>query len=168
MTAATQTFDQTAARRRRAARQAAVQALYQIGESGAAPREVVDQFVAYRLVEGGEEGTIANADPAFFAELVEGAARRRVELDAIITSALAKGWTLARLERVARAILEVALFELVERRDVPAAVVIDEYVNIAIDYFDDPLPGFINSLLDRQARVLRPGELADRRRAENG
>ena len=71
---------------------------------------------------------------------------------------LSKGWRLERLDAVARAILRAGSAELEQRADIPVAVVIDEYVEIAKRFFDGPEPGFVNATLDACARDLRRAE----------
>jgi N utilization substance protein B len=65
---------------------------------------------------------------------------------------------LARVDSVLRAILRAAGLELVARRDVPAKVVIDEYVGIANDFFSGDEPGFVNAALDTMAKRKRAPE----------
>ena len=69
-----------------------------------------------------------------------------------------KNWTLARVDSILRAILRAGGLELVARRDVPAKVVIDEYVGIAHDFFAGDEPGFVNAALDAMARKKRAKE----------
>ena len=61
---------------------------------------------------------------------------------------------------VLRAILRAAAYELIGRGDVPARVTITEYVEIARGFFAGKEPGFVNGLLDKLARQLRPEEFA--------
>ena len=148
-------------RGRSAARLAAVQALYQIGMGGAGPREVIDEFVQHRL--DGEEGA-GNTPPAdreLFAELVMGVSDRREEVDGLVADALSADWTLARLELLVRTVLEAGAWELLARPDVPARVVIDEYVEVAHAFFSRGEPGLVNGVLDRISRRLRPDEFTD-------
>lgn len=149
---------------RSAARLAAVQALYQIELTGEAPNGVVAEFHDHRLgpdTAGRRRAT--NVDDGLFNALVHGASSRRGEIDALVAPALAAGWTLPRLEIVLRSILRAACFELLALGEVPARTVINEYVNIAHMFFAGREPAFVNGILDRLARRLRPDELADLR-----
>ena len=149
-------------KRRSAARLAAAQALYQIDLTGADPALVVVEFREHRLGQdpaGGGGAAKTEPDAAYFERLVRGVVERRAEIDAMLAPALAEGWTLARLEVVLRAALRLGAFELIALGDVPARVVINEYVNIAHMFFAGKEPGFINGVLDRLARRLRPSEL---------
>lgn len=140
---------------RRAARLAAVQALYQMELSGDSAEGAVEDLLAGRLPQS-EAGPIdADVDVALFRALVEGAVEEQAAIDTMIAKSLAAGWRLDRIDSVARAILRAAVVELARRRDIPAPVVIDEYVEVAKAYFDGPEPGFINGALDACARSLR-------------
>jgi N utilization substance protein B len=141
---------------RRAARLAAVQALYQMETSGASSDDVNEDFRAGRLPLG-EAGAIdCEPDVELFRNLVESAVGRQATIDRAIARRLSTGWRLERLDAVARAILRAGAVELEQRADIPIPVVIDEYVEIAKAFFDGPEPGFVNATLDACARDLRP------------
>ena len=152
------------AKARSAARLAAVQALYQMELAGTDLNEIVPEFNAFRLqgeISGDDEAeidAIAGADQTFFAELVKGAVARQRDIDPVVDKQLAQGWRLVRVDSTLRAIFRSAVFELIDRHDVPARVVINEYINIAHAFFDDDNPKVVNGLLDRLARQYRPDE----------
>lgn len=138
------------------ARLAAVQALYQMEVSGATTAEVVADFSAGKLPRETEASyTESEGDFELFKVLVEMAVDRQATLDRAIARHLSKGWRLERIDAVARAILRSGAAELEQRTDIPVAVVIDEYVEIAKAFFEGPEPGFINAALDAAARDLR-------------
>ncbi len=84
--------------RRRAARLAAVQALYQIEMNDAGADDVIAEFVRHRLGADDDGAASAAADPEMFADLVRGACARGDEIDALISAALSANWTIERLE----------------------------------------------------------------------
>ena len=139
---------------RRAARLAAVQALYQMELAGVGAGEVAEEFIAHRF---GETPT----DTEFFKSIVEGVPVHQVEIDKAIAACLSATWTLTRMDSILRAILRAAGLELVARRDVPAKVVIDEYVGIAHDFFAGDEPSFANAALDRMAHRKRAPEFGE-------
>jgi transcription antitermination protein NusB len=143
-------------RKRTAARLATVQALYQIEVTGSSPANVVMEFVRHRLGSDSEGESFGDADEGLFAELVEGATARRDELDREIAAALTPDWPLERLEIILRSILRAGTFELLARPDVPVRVAISEYLDVAHAFFAGKEPGFVNGVLDRLARTLRP------------
>ncbi|MGD9813885.1 MAG: transcription antitermination factor NusB [Hyphomonadaceae bacterium] len=143
---------------RRVARFGAVQALYQMEMSGATTADVISDFSDGKLPRVSEASyTEEEGDIDLFRTIVEAAVERQATLDRAIARHLSKGWRLERIDAVARAILRAGAAELEQRRDIPTAVVIDEYVEIAKSFFDGPEPGFINAALDACAADLRAG-----------
>ena len=157
-----------AARKRTAARLAAIQALYQMELAGLSADTVVDEFLAHRLNPDAprEELDFGEADRSLFAELAHGAAAQRDAVDHTIAAALSPDWPLARLEAVLRAILRVGTYELAHRRDVPPEIAINEYVDIAHAFYAGKEPGMVNGVLDKIARDLRPEEMGRNRGGE--
>lgn len=141
---------------RRAARLAAVQALYQMEISSASVEDVTSEFKSGKLPRETEASyTELEGDIDLFKALVENAVNRQRTIDRAIARHL-KNWKLERLDAVARAILRAGAVELEQRRDIPTAVVLNEYVEIANSFFEGPEPGFINATLESCALDLRP------------
>lgn len=143
---------------RSAARLAAVQGLYQMDMAGTDVNEVIEEFVDHRFQSEDSEEALTAADPEFFADTLRGVVRRQREIDPLIEHALASGWRLVRIDSILRAILRAGVFELLVRNDVPARVVINEYIDIAHDFFEGEEPKVVNGVLDRLARKMRPQE----------
>ncbi|MEL6298599.1 MAG: transcription antitermination factor NusB [Pseudomonadota bacterium] len=147
---------------RRAARISAVQALYQMDIAKADANVVIRQFETVVEEGGGDEDfAIEAADKTFFAELVRGVVRLQRTIDQEVDKQLADGWRLARVDSTVRQILRAALYELIDRPDVPAKVVINEYVDLSKEFFDQEEPRVINGVLDQLAKKHRPGELSN-------
>ena len=138
---------------RHAARLAAVQALYQMEMNGSGAEEVAQEFIEHRF---GEFEVVPDAE--FFSAILTGVPQHQVEIDRAIAGALSEKWKLERVDSILRAILRGGVFELVDRRDVPAKVVIDEYVAVAGAFFGADEPGFVNAALDAIARRKRASE----------
>ena len=84
--------------------------------------------------------------PEHAVRLVEGAVEQRARIDELIEEH-ASGWSLDRLPDVDRAILRMAVYELLWVDDVPDAVVIDEAVQLAKTLSTDDSPAFVNGVL---------------------
>jgi len=140
---------------RSAARLAAVQALYQQEMEAVPLARLLHEFHQHRLGATIDGVEYAEAEVDFFDDLVSGADARRAELDALIAGRLAKGWSLARLDKPMKAILRAGAYELAARADVPTATVISEYVDVAKAFYDSRETGFVNGLLDAIAREVR-------------
>lgn len=145
---------------RSAARLAAVQALYQQHMEGTAMARLLDEFHQHRLGrtiddEDFDEAEYADAEVTFFDDVVRGVAARRDEIDEVLTGKLASGWSIARLDKTMLQILRAGTYELLARHDIPAAVVINEYVEVAKAFFDDGQAKFVNGILDAVAKDAR-------------
>jgi transcription antitermination protein NusB len=149
------------ANQRGAARLAAVQALYQMDIAGASLPDVLAEFESYRLGKEVDGAQYRNADAVFFRDIVSGVVRDQRQLDPAIHGALSPDWPLPRIDATLRAILRCGAFELSSRRDVPARVVITEYVDVAKAFFEGDAAGMVNGVLDVLAKTLRPDEFAE-------
>jgi N utilization substance protein B len=145
---------------RSAARLAAVQALYQMDMTGIDLNEVMAEFADHRLGQVIEGDQYNQAEDQFFRNLVEGVVREQRRLDPLVDRQLAEGWRLTRVDSILRAILRSGAYELFTRDDVPARVVITEYVDIAHAFFGEDEPRVVNGILDRLAHGARPKEFA--------
>ncbi len=141
--------------KRSRARLAAVQALYQLDLSDV-PAETV---IAELRERGHDEEGLGDADDALFTDIVNGVVANRDKLDGLLVEMLAPDWNVPRLEVVLRAVLRAGAYELLARLEVPARVVLNEYVDIAHAFFAGKEPKLVNGVLDRIGRRLRPGEL---------
>jgi N utilization substance protein B len=140
---------------RAAARLAAVQALYQHEMEGTAIPALLHEFHHHRIGATIEDVEYAEADVAFFDDLVTGANARAGEIDRLIEGKLASGWTLPRLDKPMKAILRAGTYELLARADVPVGAVISEYVDVAHAFYEKRESGFVNGLLDAIAKGAR-------------
>jgi N utilization substance protein B len=150
--------DDRKANTRGAARLAAVQALYQMDIAGTALNEILAEFESHWLGSEVEGSKYLPAEAAFFRDIVGGAVREQRKLDPMIDAALSAGWPLKRVEALLRAVLRAGAFELDQRKDIPARVVVSEYVDVANAFVDRDETGMVNAVLDTLARQLRTAE----------
>ena len=140
---------------RSAARLAAVQALYQRQMEDTHLARLLDEFHQHRLGREIEDAQYADAEVAFFDDIVSGVIARQDEIDALLAGRLAEGWTLARLDRTMLQILRAGTYELLARADVPTGTAISEYLDVTHAFFDQREAKFVNGLLDAVARAVR-------------
>lgn len=150
---------------RRLARLGAVQALYQMLMTDVAGKVAADDFLRHHMPDAAEGVDFTDMDRDHFNDVVRGVDDRELDIDRAITAALDGDRSTERLERILFATLRAGAYELLVRLDIPARVVINEYVEIGHAFFDGPQPGFINGVLHRVASAVRPGELADAKAA---
>jgi len=142
---------------RRAARLAAVQALYQMDATRIPLEDVIAEFGTYRfglrdgLGDQAKDEVPVSPDEAYFADLLRGVVREQERIDGLIATHLPQGWRLSRLDTTLLAILRAGTYELIAREDVPFKVSINEYVEVTHAFFSGEEPGLVNGILDRLA-----------------
>src|SRR5215469_5753371 len=151
------------ANKRGAARLAAVQALYQMDLAGTGVNEIMAEFESHWLGGEVEGAKYLPAEAAYFRDIVSGVVREQSRLDPNIDAALASGWPLKRIEAVLRAVLRAGAYELAFRNDVPARVIMSEYVDVASAFVDKEETGMVNAVLDQLARQYRATEATNGR-----
>ncbi len=91
----------------------------------------------------------------YIQSVIDGVKEHGSEIDAIITKNLRKGWSFARISKVSRTVLRIAIFEMKYLDDVPPRVAVNEAVELAKRYGDENDPTFVNGLL---ASVIKAEE----------
>lgn len=146
------------ANRRGAARLAAVQALYQMDVATAGLNEIFAEFESHWLGREVEGSQYLPAEAAFFRDIVGGVVQHQRALDPVLDRALSRGWPLKRIEALMRAVLRAGVYELQHRGEIPARVIISEYVDVAHAFLDREETGMVNAVLDELARQFRSAE----------
>lgn len=132
---------------RRKARESALQMLFQYEFSGQGQKK----FSSEDFPAGPKDN---KEQKEFAAELVKGTLENLAEIDAVIQKAAAN-WELDRMAAVDRNILRCATYEILFRNDIPAAVTINEALEIAKKFSSSEAAPFINGLLDKIAKDKR-------------
>ena len=105
-----------------------------------------------------EEERLSADQAQLVADVVDCLERRGAEVDEALTEA-AQHWSLERLAATDRSVLRTATAELLARSGTPVRVLLDEAIEIAKRYGSEASGSFVNGVLDRVARRVRPGEL---------
>lgn len=126
---------------RRAARERALGLLYEAEARGVPPNQVVE------LQPGRVEG--------YAASLANGVSSNALAIDSLI-GRFSRGWDVERMPATDRALLRLAVWELMESDDVPTAVVISEAVELAKRYSTEESGRFVNGVLAAIAHEVRP------------
>ncbi len=119
--------------------------LFQIDLTAAQPQEVFSAFW--------EDQSPTPELRAFAERLVEGVRTERELLDRLIAEA-SEHWRVERMAVVDRNVLRIAVYELLFDRDTPAAVVLDEAIEVARKYGSEESAAFINGVLDAVRRRI--------------
>lgn len=103
------------------------------------------------------EQPLEGSEKEYFLDVVQGVMDRKDEIDQLI-QAHARGWTLERMPKVDLAIMRLAVYELLNRKDIPWNVSINEAVELAKKYGGDQSRTFINGVLGKVAASLQAVE----------
>ena len=144
----TEPSTRTLSGQRSVARKLAMQALYRCQLNEAPWQDLVQEFR--------DADDMPRADGEYFRELVEGVWRAREALDAELSSWADRGPAL--LDPIEHAVLLIGVYELRHRQDVPYRVAISEAVALAKRFGATDGHKYVNAVLDRAARALRPNE----------
>lgn len=141
---------------RSAARLYAVQALFQMEQSGQTVEQVIAEFEDHRFGALYDEGEMAEGDPAHFEKLMQDAVNWQARIDQMTDRALVAKWPIGRIDPTLRALFRAAGAEMTQA-DTPPKVVIMEFVDIAKSFYPEGREArLVNGVLDHMAREARP------------
>lgn len=126
-------------------------------------RELTPERFALLASEDGLYGGFPNErQKDYITGLVKGVLAHGAELDGYIEK-YAVGWRFSRIDRVAAAIMRVAMFEVLYLPDVPNRAAVSEAVEIAKGYLDADVVRFVNGILGSFVRTEFPENIAPAR-----
>lgn len=131
---------------RRKSRALAVQGIYSWQLSQNKIQEIEQQLLL--------ENNVKQLDVAYFQDLLRGVVSYQQNLDELLTPYLDRPFD--EIDQVEKAILRVSAYEMKYRVDVPYKVVINEAIELAKSFAADDSHKFVNGILDKAARTLRP------------
>lgn len=137
---------------RHKARQSALEILY-AWHNGGQDNAVIPALLADRMREEGR----SDQDEAYLCETVHGVVAQSEDLDQRISEGV-RGHSLKSIAHIEHNVLRLAIWEMLNRLEIPYRVIINEALELARAYADEPGRGFINGVLDRLARELRKEE----------
>ena len=139
-----------------AARLYAVQALFQMEQSGQTVEAVIREFEEFRFGATYDEDEMIEGDPDHFRFVMDAAVNYQARIDQLTDRALVAKWPISRIDPTLRALFRAAGAEMVQG-DTPPKVAITEYVDIARAFFPEGKePSFVNAVLDHMAREAKP------------
>lgn len=145
------------------AREIAIHFAFELGFTKQSAEELLAEFLNKEtFAQLGEEEPLYNEFPnekqlAYIKGLVRGVYDHGVELDGYIEK-YAKGWKFSRIDRVATAIMRVAMYEVMYMDDIPNNAAVSEAVEISKGYEDAEAVSFINGILGSFVRTELPPE----------
>ena len=140
--------------KRTAARLTAVQILYQSALTGQDLAAALTEFRDYRIGQIIEDIEIVPADAETLDAIVGGIVQFGGRVDEVLLASL-RGTSPERVETLLRSIMRAGIAELIVRRDLPASLVISDYLSVTDAYYDKAEISLVNGVLDAAARAIR-------------
>lgn len=137
------------------ARLSAVQAVYQIGQSGQSVRSAVNEFLEYRMEMEIDGEKLARPDGALLKDIVYGVEDRRIEIETVIAANLKKDAGGRKIEPLLHAILMCGAYELLVHQQIDAPVILNDYLNVAHAFYEKGEVALVNGILDTLAKLFR-------------
>jgi N utilization substance protein B len=134
--------------RRRRSRRRALQAIYQWQITGQSAGEILQQF---RDVQD-----LSQVDEEHFEALLEGVIRQTEQLDLQLAPFLDR--PVSQVDLMERVVIRIGAWELLNSRDIPYRVILDESIDLARRFGSEQGHAFVNAVLDKAAKAWRPGE----------
>ena len=138
---------------RKNTRKIAVQAVFQFFFSKEDINKILEEFCNYRIKEF--KNYKKRYDIDFLKKIVVGVYQNEKKIIKIIEHNLSENWLIDRVDLTMKAIISLAIYELISHKNIPLEVIINEYVTIANQYLDKSNTGFINGILDNIAKNIR-------------
>ena len=124
-------------------------------QTGKSAKATIRAFMEDRLGIGPDEEPIEEADPDLFKSIVNAVVDNQADIDKAILGRLAEGWKLTRLDATMRALLRAGAAEFIAHQQLSDAIILDEYVSLAHDFFDAQEAKFANAVLQNLGKDLR-------------
>ncbi len=125
---------------RRQAREVAVQFLYQI--------EMNKEDFASNFAMLKEENPEVDLDDEYLCEILEETYKQKEEIDSLVDKNI-DAWKMSRIAKVESNIIRLAMYEILNRDDIPTAVAIDEAVELAKSFSNQKAANFVNGVLGK-------------------
>ena len=138
---------------RRNTRKIAVQAVFQFFFSKEDVNKILEEFCNYRIKEF--KNYKKKYDTDFLKKVVVGVHQNEKKITKMIECHLSENWLIDRVDLTMKAIISLAIYELMSYENIPLQVIINEYVSIANQYLDKSNTGFINGILDNIGKNIR-------------
>ena len=115
--------------------------------------KILEEFCNYRIKEF--KNYKKRYDTDFLKKVVVGVYQNEKKITKMIECNLSENWLIDRVDLTMKAIISLAIYELISYENIPLQVIVNEYVSIANQYLDKSNTGFINGILDNIAKNIR-------------
>lgn len=137
-----------------AARLASVQVMYQMRLNNQQAEDAVREFLVHRVGFNLDGDVFVPAEPQLLQDIVLGVNERWADIDAMLTAALAEGGR-KEVELILECILRAGIYELLAHGKIDTGIIISDYMNVAVGFYDGKEPKLVNAILDAIGKKVR-------------
>ena len=101
---------------------------------------------------------ISHISKKLLKDTINGVVDNQSQIDSIIKKNLSSNWRFTRLDKILKAILRAAVYEISYKLSTPSKVIINEYIDITHSFYSQKEPEFVNAILDKIAIVERESD----------
>ena len=135
-----------------------VQALYQMEMAGTDVSDIVSSLGDRLIFDNNFDYLISHISKKLLKDTINGVVDNQSQIDSIIKKNLSSNWRLNRLDKILKAILRAAVYEISYKLNTPTKVIINEYIDITHSFYSQKEPEFVNAILDKIAIVERESD----------
>jgi len=132
-----------------------VQALYQMEMAGTDISDIINSLEDRLIFDNKFDNLIRHISKKLLKDSISGVIDNQIQIDSIIKKNLSINWRFSRLDKILKAILRAAVYEISYKLDTPTKVIINEYIDITHSFYSQKEPEFVNAILDKIAIVER-------------
>ena len=135
-----------------------VQALYQMEMAGTDVSDIVSSLGDRSIFDNNFDYLISHISKKLLKDTINGVVDNQSQIDSIIKKNLSSNWRFSRLDKILKAILRAAVYEISYKLSTPSKVIINEYIDITHSFYSQKEPEFVNAILDKIAIVERESD----------
>ena len=135
-----------------------VQALYQMEMAGTDVADIINSLEDRLIFDNNFDYLISDVNKKLLTEMINGVIDNQKQIDSIIKKNLSSNWKFNRLDKILKAVLRGAVYEISYKLNTPSKVIINEYIDITHSFYSQKEPEFVNAILDKIAIVERESD----------
>ena len=135
-----------------------VQALYQMEMAGTDVSDIINSLGDRLIFDNNFDYLISHISKKLLKDTINGVVDNQSQIDSIIKKNLSSNWRFSRLDKILKAILRAAVYEISYKLSTPSKVIINEYIDITHSFYSQKEPEFVNAILDKIAIVERESD----------
>ena len=135
-----------------------VQALYQMEMAGTDVSDIINSLGDRLIFDNNFDYLISHISKKLLKDTINGVVDNQSQIDSVIKKNLSSNWRFSRLDKILKAILRAAVYEISYKLSTPSKVIINEYIDITHSFYSQKEPEFVNAILDKIAIVERESD----------